>query len=73
MTIIEKHQAIKIFIDTKFIGECLRKARKQSNILRRDLAQSLGVSNNELLKIESGRCVIGRHVLTKLFQIGIEK
>lgn len=72
MTIISKNEPVKIFIEAKYIGRCLHRARKQNNESRKDVAKKLKLTNRQLLYIECGRAVISKPILTKLLRGGIK-
>jgi transcriptional regulator with XRE-family HTH domain len=65
------HLSIKIMMDSKYLGACLRTARKRKGILRKQLARHLGMTNREMLCVECGRVIIQKHELIKLFQQGM--
>ena len=71
MPVISKNEPVKIFIDVKYMGRSLRHARIQNNMLRRDLAKELKLTDRQLLQIECGRLVISKDLLTRLLRVGI--
>ncbi|MCL1891900.1 MAG: helix-turn-helix domain-containing protein [Alphaproteobacteria bacterium] len=72
MTVISKNEPVKIFIEAKYIGRCLHRARIQNKISRKDLAKKLKLTDRQLLYIECGRVVIAKDALTKLMQEGMK-
>ena len=71
MTIISKNEPVKIFIDVKYLGRSLHRARIQNSMSRKDVAKQLNLTDRQLLQIESGRLVISKNILTKLLRAGI--
>ncbi|MBN1281822.1 MAG: helix-turn-helix transcriptional regulator [Alphaproteobacteria bacterium] len=68
---IYKNEPVRILIDTKHFGNCLRNARKNNKVSLKILASNFGITNNDLLKMENGRVVMHKDFLTKLFSNAI--
>ena len=71
MTIIEKNEPVKIFISARYVGYCLRRARIENKISRKETAKKLNLTNRQLLYTECDRLVISKQTLIKLLRIGI--
>ena len=72
MITIEQNISAKIFIEARYIGRSLHRARTQNKITRKELAKKLKITDRELLQIECGRAVIPSGILTKLLRAGIK-
>ena len=62
-----------ILIDTRYLGNAIKHARRNAKLSRHEMAGYLGVPPRDISKYESGKTIIPQNVLNKLLHRGIHK
>ena len=55
------------------VGEMLKEARKNANLIREQLAEKTGTKKSHISKIENAEGNIQLSVLIRIFEIGLNK
>lgn len=64
---------LKDHLDAYFIGEMIKKARKQQNLTQEELGERIGVQRAQISRLEKGKSTITLPTMSKVFKaLGIE-